>query len=407
MSDKDRLIATHCPVCHHSVATEFYDGGDQALATHAWPQSSEIARSLQKFPQKYLQCPSCSLVWNHLFTEDSVPYESSPNRMFNRGIHWKGHLAETRDLILEDLPPEPTIIDIGCGEGVFINGLAEALHGRGRFIGFDPNTRSATNEGVEFWARYYDPIKDTVDLRPDVLVIRHVMEHMSDPTAFIERLAWGSSSSERPVWLFVEVPCIDRVFETQRLSDFFYEHPMHFSTRSFTRLMEKAGDIKTISHGYDGEVIYGYARLHVPSDHQKAVDAASQFLEESEQNRNLIRVQLDQLATSGKRVAIWGGTGKAAAFIHQFELDERRFPLVVDSDAGKAGTYVPGMGQKIQFRDVLVGQPLDTIIIPTPWRAWDIVTEMESESIRCDEVLIEHRGHLIDFRKDDHPYKKS
>jgi hypothetical protein len=114
---------------------------------------------------------------------------------------------------------------------------------------------------------------------------------------------------------------------------------------------------------------------------------------------------LDDLIARGKRVAIWGGTGKAAAFIHQSGADAVRFPLVVDSDPDKVGTFVPGSGQKIVFRDVLKTTTVDVVIIPTQWRANDIAQEMLREGISAPQVLIEHRGRLIDFMADVHPYR--
>jgi hypothetical protein len=110
-----------------------------------------------------------------------------------------------------------------------------------------------------------------------------------------------------------------------------------------------------------------------------------------------ISKQLAELALSGATVAIWGGTGKSAAFMHQFGLDAERFPLVVDSDPDKIGTFVPGTGQKIEFRDVLKGTRIDVVIIPSLWRANDIMAEMEREGIVPGKVLIEQRGMLIDF----------
>jgi hypothetical protein len=105
-------------------------------------------------------------------------------------------------------------------------------------------------------------------------------------------------------------------------------------------------------------------------------------------------------------VAIWGGTGKGAAFIHHFGADARRFPLVVDSDPGKAGTCVPGSGQTIRFRDALKAAPVDVLIIPTQWRAADILAEMAREGIRAGQVLIEHDGRLVDFGQAAHPYAR-
>lgn len=396
------LISAICPVCNHSVAAPFFDGGAQPLATLGWPATAAAAQAMPRHPQDFVQCPRCTHVWNRSFSYDAIPYENNPNRMYNAGSIWKGHLAATRDVLLGNLPPQPTVVEIGCGEGHFLRGLGEAC-GAGRFAGFDPNASTETGRGVEFHARYFHPLTDVPDFAPDAIVIRHVLEHLLDPEVLLEQLAWGAAMQNKPCYLFAEVPCIDRVFETNRLADFFYEHTSHFTTTSFRTLMKRAGEVVALSHGYDGEVVYALVRLNVPDALRNRAQVANQFADRAEVSRTTIRAQLDALAAAGQRVAIWGGTGKAAAFIHQFGADAVHFPLVVDSDPDKAGTFVPGTGQEIVFRDVLKSQPLDVVIIPTQWRAKDIVAEMVREGIAA-QVLIEHQGQLIDFMRDSHPY---
>lgn len=400
-----QMIPAQCPVCNYTVAAPFFDGGSQTLATLGWPANEAEAQAMSRHPHDYVQCPKCTHVWNRSFSYDAIPYQNNPNRMFNKGGIWQGHLMTTRDLVLAHLPKSPTIVDIGCGEGHFVRGLSETCHGKGRFIGFDPNATDETGLGVEFYARYFQPLTDLPAFVPDALVIRHVLEHLTDPAAFVEQLAWGTAEVDKPVWLFAEVPCIDRVFTSGRLADFFYEHPSQFTTQSFRTLMERAGEIVELAHGYDGEVVYTLTRLGVSNAMRTNAGIATDFSQQSIMSRTRIRVQIDELARSGQRVAIWGGTGKAAAFMHQYGLDAARFPLVVDSDPDKAGTYVPGMGQEIVFRDALKEKQADVLIIPTQWRARDILAEMSRENIKALRVLIEHGGRLIDFFVDDHPYR--
>lgn len=398
-------LRLRCPVCRYGLAQPFFSGGLQPLATLGWPVSAGEAQAMARLPLDFVQCPRCSHVWNRSFDDSAIPYRTQPNRMFNKGSIWQGHLAATRDRLLQKLPPAPVIVDIGCGEGHFLRGLAEASGGRGRFVGFDPSSSPEAGRGVEFHARYFDPLQDLPALQPDAVTIRHVLEHMTDPAGFVEQLAWAARQVGKPVWLLAETPCIDRVFESRRLADFFYEHVSHFSTPSFRCLMAAAGAEPELAHGYDGEVVYALCRLGVPAAWGAQADAAARFHTESRRNAEFIRSQLDELARDGRRVAIWGGTGKAAAFMHQFDADAARFPLVVDSDPDKVGSFVPGTGQCIQAGDRLRSMTVDVLIIPTQWRARDILVEMQAKGIRAGQVLIEHEGRLIDFHQAPHPYR--
>jgi len=405
MNQKSTLpVLASCPVCHYGLANPFFDGGQQPLATLGWPNSPELAKSMTRLSLDYVQCPRCTHIWNRSFSYDAIPYTNNPNRMFNKGGIWQGHLKDTRDILLSQLPINPTIIDIGCGEGHFVRGLSEVLEGKGRFLGFDPNSTSESGVGVEFHARYFDPLTDISTFIPDLLVMRHVLEHLIDPALFIEQLAWGASRINKKALFFAEMPCIDRVLDSKRLVDFFYEHPSQFTSKSFTALMEQGGKILHLDHGYDGEVIFALVELNIPKEYCLAATSSSEFYDQAIKSQNNIRAQLKKLIDAGKKIAIWGGTGKAAAFIHQFDLDAENFPLVVDSDLDKVGTYVSKTGQKIEYRDILKTQKVDIVIIPPQWRARDIIEEIAREGILVQTVLIEHQGRLIDFFLEKHPY---
>jgi hypothetical protein len=376
----------------------------QPLATLGWPKSELDAKSMERLPLDFVQCPACTHVYNRSFKYGAVPYQENPNLMFNKGTIWGSHLEETSRLLCRILPEQPNVIEIGCGEGHFIRRLSESCAG-GRFVGFDPNTSAESGHGVEFYARLFEPFEDVAAFAPDMLIVRHVLEHFTELAGLLEPLAWNASQQGKPCWLFAEVPCIDRVFETGRLADFYYEHVSHFTTRSFVTLLQRLGELRTMGHGYGGEVVYGLVRLDTPENMKSIGYQASMFVERACSSVERIARQLTELAESGAVVAIWGGTGKSAAFMHQFGVDAARFPLVVDSDPDKVGTFVPGTGQKIVFRDALKGMSVDVVIIPTQWRAKDIIAEMAREGIAAGKVLIEHRGRLIDFAAEPHPYR--
>jgi hypothetical protein len=394
-----------CPACGHHVAVSFFHGM-QPLATIAWPADSETARNMATLPLDFVRCVDCGHVFNRAFDYAAVPYTDKPNLMFNKGALWSGFLDEMRLNLLSRLPERPVVVEIGHGDGSFIAALA-AARPEGRYYGFDPNGAAKGEGSVELRAELFEPGRHLVELRPDLIISRHVMEHLTNPLGFLQRLSFAVAHAGTDCLLYLEVPCIDRVIETGRTVDLYYEHNSQFTTESFSRMLTRcAAVIQSIGHGYDGEVIFGLAQMKGSPNQIRIADEATRYNTATQLADQVIRSQLAALHASGRAVAIWGGTGKSAAFINRYGVDATRFPIVVDSDRAKVGTFVPGGGQEIQSRDWLLEHPADVVIIPPQWRAADIIVEMGRAGISAETAVIEHGGKLIDYFLDPHPYHR-
>lgn len=394
----DSLRQEPCPACGHHVAVPFLDPSLQPLATVAWPRSSGEARSMQRLPLDFVSCVECGHVYNAAFDYSKVPYTRKPNLMYNKGILWSDHIGSIRKKILDRLPEKPVVVEIGHGDGNFLTRLA-AERPDGTYIGFDPHgAKSAENASVRFYSFLFEAKQHLPEFRPDLVISRHVLEHLTNPLGFIQSLSFAAACIEHESELYIEVPCIDQAIKTGRTVDFYYEHNSQFTTRSFNKMLRRCGaDILLTGHIYDGEVIYAFAKLGRCPDHVRTAESARAFCGRVRASERIIVEALDSLCKSGKKIAIWGGTGKSAAFMNRYQTDALRFPVVVDSDPSKVGTYVPGTGQEIKFRDWLTEHPADIIIIPPQWRAKDITEEMKQNNILAERVLVEDDGRLVDY----------
>lgn len=398
---------TRCPACGAQVALPFLDGGLKPLATLAWPPTAEAARALKPLPNDFVRCALCGHVYNPAFDYGEVPYADKPNLMFNRGAGWSHFLGGVREKLAALLGPNPVVVEIGHGDGSFLAALA-GLRGGGRFIGFDPHGAGhSPGDGagnVELRRTLFVPGKDLPALKPDLIISRHVLEHLLSPLQFLQQIGFVANRAGLRPAAYFEVPCIDRAIASRRTVDFYYEHSSQFTTQSFTTMLQRAHTgIAELGHGYDGEVIWAVVRFgdgFAPS----LIDETAAFRAATARALETIGRQLAELHKGGGGVALWGGTGKSAAFMCRYNVDAARFPTVVESDRAKVGTFVPGTGQRIEFRDYLRQHPVKTLIIPPQWRARDIVAEMKDAGIEVGRVLIEHDGRLVDFHNDPHPY---
>ena len=390
------ISATDCPACGYHYAATFLND-TMPLATIAWPATEHEALTMQNLHLDFVQCLQCSHVYNKSFKYEDVPYSDKPNLMFNNGAIWSGFIQDVIDNLAKNLPENPTIIEIGHGDGSFLSALSQHCK-TGRFIGFDPNGAAAGDDHLTFKQELFMPLTHVAEYKPDLIIMRHIVEHLSDPLAFLQSFALAAAVENHNMRFYIETPCIDNVLTSNRTVDFYYEHTNQFTTKSFTAMLNTAGfSCKEISHGYAREVIYTHADLTPNQDLKATLSGAGHFRTITEKAIPHIKQQIKNYKTQGHSLAIWGGTGKSAAFMNRYKINKDVIDYVIDSDPRKAGTFVPGTAQQIYTVDRLLEKPVDIIIIPPQWRAKDITIEMQERGVTAQKVLVEHDGALIEY----------
>ncbi len=149
------------------------------------------------------------------------------------------HLAEF--LIKKDLIAA-SILEIGPGHGFFANNWLISNPGT-LYKGLETD-KSCHPSLISFGVELIDSLSDIPST--DVVVISHVLEHVTDPGRFLANVTAGLKIGGV---LFIEVPCMDwdyKPFDEPHLL-FFDKHPMKL-------LLEKAGYLE-IEVSYHGQKI--------------------------------------------------------------------------------------------------------------------------------------------------------
>lgn len=391
----------NCLACASRITQSLYNPGPQPLAALNLPRSRDAARLSLRFPMNMRVCGMCGHVFNAEFDYYKVPYEDNSNLMFNRGHLWLKHMDGLVDSLVRNYGVTgQTLVDIGCGDGLFFKMLIDRKLNC-RCIGFEPGieAENARKNGLLVFKDYFHPERDLKLLPPDVLVCRHVIEHLANPRDFVGNIAYWCNQYELFPLFVAEVPRIDKAVEQGRVTDFLYEHVSNFTDRSFRLMFETCGyDVLEAQPCYDDEVIVLVARARRMAHLQEVRRSSEAFQLRTEAQYRQVTGLVHHLVAEGKQIAFWGGTGKGAAFLNTFGFAEEQFSIVVDSDMNKVGRFVPGMAQEIRSPDYLREHPVDVIVITTRWRAKDIYHEILARQIAFQQILVFEGAELKPYR---------
>ena len=349
------------------------------LSVLGLPRSESEARKMQGLVMDVRQCASCGHVFHTEFDYENIPYRTGSNLVYNQGASWKQYQDELATEWAEDYDlKEKRLVEIGCGEGLFLQRLAAFGN---HCIGFEPgpDAERARANGVEAYAEYFQGSR-LFSINADAIICRHVIEHLANPLDFLEDIAIACCEADLSPLFFAEVPLIEKAMQQNRINDFLYEHVSNFTLNSFQTMFERAGfEVLDVRPRFKDEVVTIVARPK-PKPIQLAVRwQAARFKVSIDEQLESVRNTLMTWKADGDRVALWGGTGKGAALINMFGIDSSLVSLVVDSDERKTGSFVPGTGQEIRSPKYLADHPVDRILICTNWRARDIEREIRED----------------------------
>ena len=198
--------------------------------------------------------------------------------------------------------------------------------------------------------------------QPDVLLVRHVLEHTHDTRA---ALNWASHLVRPDGYIVFEVPDATRALERFDYTTVWEEHVLYFTPTTLRSCLERNGfEIVSLeTHPYTLEnslvaiVQAGRTTRPGPASPTEVIRGA-RFMREFPRTRARIH---ERLRDQG-RIAMLGAGHMTSAFVNLYGLAER-IEFVVDDSPNKQGLFLPGSRLPILGSSELVERDVDLCLM--------------------------------------------
>lgn len=358
------MLKNTCPLCNHTSFRDFLVR-DRVPVHQNLPSASPTAARQIAMGQLVLGiCEGCGFVFNRAFDGSKLSYGSDYDNNQNHSPAFIDHVnGLVRRLTVEKNVRNSTIVEVGCGQGEFLRQLIEPEELGNRGYGFDPSYQGAVGAAsqnecweldgrLQFQRRYYGA--DCADLPADVVVCRHVIEHVDEPLPMLRAIRQALAGSQQ-ARVFFETPCVDWIIENQVIWDFFYEHCSYFGSDSLARAFELAGfEVVEVRHIFGGQYLWLEAKLGADGEPGVGDLAKKDSRLQQAEQLGLVAQQLAQdwqakiqaLSAHGP-VALWGAGAKGVTLANLIDPDRQLLAALIDLNPNKHHKYIPGSGHPI------------------------------------------------------------
>ncbi|QAZ69640.1 class I SAM-dependent methyltransferase [Solidesulfovibrio carbinolicus] len=347
-----------CRLCRSDRAAPLLDFGPQPNSMRLLARADE---PFQTHPLVLWACAACGFVFiadpmpaDAFYTSVQQPTLTSP----------PPHLDELVREIAAAWPTTARILDIGANNGRLLASLRQA--GFGALHGVEPSDmRLAARElGLDVAGGYFTNAwaRDFIAARghPDLVVCRHVIEHVQDLDDFVAGLA---ALLARGAALILETPDLEATAERGDCSVIWEQHVNYFDLPTLGRLLGRHGlavaDARRIAFG-GGSLLCRIAAGDAPPP---ALPVSRTALAA---NVLYSAAAIGELAAGlrakGKRLAGFGAGERGAMVINLAGLGGL-LDYVVDDSPHKAGRFLPGSRLPILPSETLRRQPADYCLL--------------------------------------------
>jgi hypothetical protein len=385
-----REATARCPACGASEARPFLDVRDVPVECNLLLDSEAEARAVPLGDMVLALCGRCGLIWNTRFDPSLLSYDTRYENSLWVSPSFAAYARDLAERLVDRYSIRgKTILSIGCGRGEFLSIICRLGGNQG--IGVDPAYDPSDALPDPNFRIIAEEFSDRHRFDADLVVCRHVVEHLAEPRAFLDtvrRTIGGRTSTA----VYFEVPNSMFVFRDGSVWDLIYEHCSYFTDPSLRWLFRAAGfDVLDLHPSFGGQFLGleaspGQAEEGLPPDTREP-EAALQTFEAT--YRAVVEEWTDRLAVwrrMGLRVAVWGIGSKGVTFLNTVP-GAASIEIVVDINRRKQGHHVAGTGQRIITPQELADRGADVVIAMNPLYRQEIGGSLDALGVHADVVL--------------------
>ncbi|WP_165865872.1 class I SAM-dependent methyltransferase [Lucifera butyrica] len=338
---------------------------------HILISQREAARGINCGKLKLRYCEDCTFIFNDCFDSSKLEYGDSYDNSQFHSSYFNTYVDSLVDYLIEKKNVRNcNIVEVGCGDGTFINKLIKKDK-KNIGVGFDPSYKTnaiINNSRLSFIKEYYGP--KFKNIRADVVISRHVIEHVPNPLEMLISMREALLNSQY-ARVFLETPCVEWILENKVVWDFFYEHCSYFSTASLQHALQTAGfAVDEIRHTFNGQYLWAEAHLNQKQiwnvdKPQGYTELVKSFSATEAQIVKCFSQKLENLRSKHK-IAIWGAGAKGVTLANLVDPGCSLIDCFIDVNPHKQNLYVPGTGHPIISWKELQNKGITAAIIMNP-----------------------------------------
>lgn len=324
-------IAYSCPMCETTKSTLVYTAKHIPIFQNRVYATKELAMNVPVSNMDLVKCNHCDFVFNAAFDQSILLFDKNYENEQSNSSQFQNHLSSVVDLFNQHSFQNKNIIEIGCGEGFFLEKLNQLGF---KIAGFDP-AYTGTNSNIikdYFRSKYHN-------LSAEVIILRHVLAHIKQPLDFLHTIAKSVNYDAK---IYMEVSSLDWIIEHTAFWDLYYEHCNYFTHESFAAYFNKSQSGLL----FNGQYLYLIADLKdLKTKDQYLASAKKHPLNFNNFNETINRYRKN---LEGKKdIALWGAGAKGVTFANLIDPNLEMISCLIDINPKKQNQYIAKTAHKI------------------------------------------------------------